>query len=119
MARGCININKLRVYAFHGVLDQESRVGTVYYVSVKIYYPIANAMTNDNLSVTLNYAEAIELIKNTMVTPSNLLENVIERLRVALLSRFPLIEGGAITIEKLSPPIANTQLESVSVSYEW
>ena len=64
-------------------------------------------------------AEAIEIVKNVMKTPSHLIENVIERIRIALLNRFPLIEGGTIKIEKLSPPIASTQVESVSVIYEW
>lgn len=119
MPRGYISINKLKIYAYHGVLDQENRVGNNFLVSVKLYYPISRAMINDNLSGTLNYAEAINLIKNIMKTPSHLIENVIERIRISLTNQYPLIEGGVITIEKLSPPIPNTQLESVAVTYEW
>lgn len=119
MPRGSIEIKKLRVYAYHGVLEQENRIGNNFDVSIKLYYPISRAMVNDNLTGTLNYAEAIDIIKTTMQTPSLLIENVIERIKLALLNRFPLIEGGKIKIEKLSPPIANTQVESVSVSYEW
>ncbi|MBQ7854239.1 MAG: dihydroneopterin aldolase [Muribaculaceae bacterium] len=119
MPRGCIEINKLKVYAYHGVLDQEHRVGNNFLVSVKLYYPILNAMKNDNLSGTLNYAEVIETIQNIMKTPSHLIENVIERIRASLALQYPLIEGGTITIEKLSPPIPNTQIESVAVTYKW
>ena len=119
MPRGCIAINKLKIYAYHGVLDQENRVGNNFLISAKLYYPISRAMINDSISGTLNYAETIEIIKNAMKTPSHLIENVIERIRIALITQFPLIEGGCITIEKLSPPIPNTQVESVAVSYEW
>ena len=119
MAKGSIEIKKLKIYAFHGVLDQEHRVGNNFLVSIKLYYPISRAMINHNLSGTLNYAEVIDVIKNVMKTPSHLIENVIERIRITLVTRFPLIEGGVISIEKMSPPIANTQIESVAVTYEW
>ncbi len=119
MPKGSIEINKLKVYAYHGVLDQENRIGNDFNVSIKLYYPISRAMINDSLSGTINYAEVIDIIKSTMKTPSHLIENVIERIRIAILNRFPLIEGGVISIEKLSPPIANSQLESVAVTYEW
>lgn len=119
MPIGIIEIKKLRVYAYHGVLEQENRIGNNFDVSVKLYYPLSRAMINDNLSGTLDYAEAINIIKNTMHTSSQLIENVIERIKIALINRFPLIEGGEIKIEKLSPPVANTQVESVAVCYKW
>lgn len=119
MSQGSIEINRLQVYAYHGVLAQENRIGNLFEISIKLYYPIQRAMINDNISGTLNYAEIINLIKEVMNKPSHLIENVIERIRVALITNYPLIEGGKITIAKLSPPIANTQVESVAVSYEW
>ena len=41
MAKGSIEIKKLKIYAFHGVLDQEHRVGNNFLVSIKLYYPIS------------------------------------------------------------------------------
>lgn len=119
MPKGFIEINNLRVYAHHGVLKQENRIGNYFDISIKLHYPISRAMINDNLAETLNYAEVIDVVKNTMQTPSHLIENVIERIKKTLLVRFPLIEGGQIKIEKLSPPIANSQLKSVAIIYEW
>lgn len=119
MTRGYIEINKLRIFAHHGVHEQEGRIGNTFEVSIILYYPINNAMVNDNISGTINYADVIQIIKQAMTKPSNLLENVIERIRVTLLNNYPLIEGGKIKIAKLSPPITNTQVESVAVGYEW
>lgn len=119
MPTGFIEINNLRIYAYHGVLKQENRIGNYFDISMKLRYPISRAMINDSLAETLNYAEVIDIIKTTMQTPSHLIENVIERIKKTLLARFPLIESGQIKIEKLSPPIANTQLQSVAVIYEW
>lgn len=119
MPKCSIEINKLQVYAYHGVLSQENRIGNTFEISVTLHFPFTTAMLNDYLSGTLNYAEVISLIKETMKKPSHLLENAIERIRVELLLHYPLITGGKITIAKLTPPIANTQVDSIAVSYEW
>lgn len=119
MAAGIIEINKLRLYAYHGVLEQEHRVGNEFEVSVKLIYPFDTAMNNDNISGTLNYARVIDIIKNEMLIHSNLLEHVIKRIRTSLVTQYPQIKGGSITIAKLSPPIANTQLDSVAITYKW
>ncbi len=118
MNSGTIEINRLRLKAYHGVTEQERLVGNLFEVTVRLAYPIEGAMDTDEISGTLDYAEAIEIIKQTMSTPSRLLENVAGRLKEALLKRFPLIEGGKITIAKLSPPVS-AQAESVAVSLRW
>lgn len=118
MPSGTIEINRLRVYAHHGVMEQERLVGNTFEVTVHLRYPISRAMTTDNISNTLDYSMAIELIHNVMRQPSLLLENVVERLRIELLKNFPLIEGGVITVAKLSPPISK-EVASVAVRYEW
>ncbi len=118
MGTGIIEINRLRLKAFHGVTDQERRVGNLFEVTVRLSYPIEQAMATDEISRTLDYAEAVEIIKQTMAVPSRLLENVAARLKEALISRFPLIQGGKISISKISPPVS-AQVESVTVSYRW
>lgn len=119
MAQGIIEINKLKIYAHHGLMSQEYRIGNDYEVSLRLLYPIDIAMNNDNISGTLNYAEVIRIVTHEMGVPSNLLENVIKRIHTKLTTQYPLIQGGRITIAKLTPPIANVQIESVAVSYKW
>ena len=119
MSEGTIEINKLRIYAYHGVDKQERLIGNDYEVSIKLTYPISNAMKSDDLIQTLNYAEVIKITKDVMSTPSCILENVVERMRISLTSAFPLITHGKITVAKLSPPITGIQIESVAISFEW
>lgn len=118
MPRGIIEINKLRIHAFHGVLEQERTVGNMFEVTVHLHYPIARAMQTDNISVTLDYSKAIQIIKSTMENTSQLLEHVVELLRIELAKEFPLIESGMIRVAKLAPPI-DGEVESVAVCYEW
>lgn len=114
-----IEINRLQIYAHHGVMHQELVIGNEFEVSVKLLYPAEDAIKNDNLGATLNYAEACDEIKRVMAQPSALLENVCGRLHNALCSRFPLIKSGTVKVAKLKPPISGAQMESVAVELTW
>ncbi|MDE6078538.1 MAG: dihydroneopterin aldolase [Duncaniella sp.] len=113
-----IEVNGLRLFARHGVMEQERVVGNTFEVSVALRYPIDEAMRTDRVEATLNYAEAVDVIKEVMAVPSQLLEHVAGRLLDALTSRWPAIEGGCITVRKLTPPIP-AQLRDVAVKIEW
>ena len=115
---GTIEINGLRIFARHGVDPQERRVGNLFEVSIHIRYPIWDAMRNDRISTTLNYARIVVLIKKVMETPSDLLENVVYRLYSALLKSYPSISGGMIRVAKITPPIP-AELHDVAVKIEW
>lgn len=113
-----IEVNQLRLYAYHGVMAQERIVGNEYEVTVHVGYPIEEAMAGDDLEHTLNYAHIVEIVKDVMAQPSQLLEHVAGRLRMALIEEFPLINGGMIRIAKITPPIP-VQLQSVAVKIRW
>ncbi|MCM1483082.1 MAG: dihydroneopterin aldolase [Muribaculaceae bacterium] len=113
-----IDIDRLLIHAYHGVLRQEREVGNMFEVSVSLRYPAMEAVETDRLDATLNYAEAVEVIREVMAVPSQLLEHVAGRIRQALCMRFPLIKGGSVKVAKLNPPIS-AQLGSVSVTIFW
>lgn len=115
---GTIEINGLRVYARHGVAPQERCVGNLFEVSLHVKYPIWDAMRNDRISTTLNYAHLVILINKVMETPSDLLENVVYRLYSAIIKSYPAITGGMIRVAKLTPPIP-AELKDVAVKIEW
>ena len=74
-----IVIDGLRIMARHGVWPQETTVGNMFEVSVKLDFDAAGAMMADNFGLTVSYAEVIELIKQEMSVPSKLLENAVRR----------------------------------------
>lgn len=113
-----IEVNGLRIYARHGVGPQERTVGNLFEVTVHLRYPAGEAVENDRLECTINYAEVVAVAKEIMTNPSLLIENAAGRLKSALLDRFPLIEGGMIRVAKLVPPIP-AELDSVAVALRW
>ena len=100
-----ISLNKVRIYAYHGVLPQEKKVGGWYNVSVTIYYDFSKAIISDNVEDTIDYSAVLGVIKNEMSVPSKLLENLAGRIGEALFSTFPDIEALEISVEKENPPM--------------
>ncbi len=113
-----IFIRDLLVQACHGVLPQERTVGNTFRVSLSIDVPGAEAAgLTDDLDLTVNYAEAVAIIKQCMATPRRLLEAAATDIISALRQHFgQSIRGGEITIEKLAPPIPGAQMQSVGVT---
>lgn len=115
-----IEINSLRIHAFHGVMEQEKRVGNIFEVSASLQSETGiGAYVNDNLEETVNYAQIIEVIKQEMSIPSELLENVAYRIKTAISRQFHRIKHGKIKIAKLQPPIPNVDIQSVAVIISW
>lgn len=101
-----IQIENLRIQAFHGVLPQEHIVGNLYQIDCILTTDFNKAMQTDCLDDTISYAEAVELIKEEMRIPSQLLEHVAGRICQALRSRFgQKLQHIDLRIAKLSPPI--------------
>lgn len=102
-----ISLNKVRIYAYHGVLPQEKKVGGWYNVSVTIDYDFSKAIISDNVEDTIDYSAVLGVIKNEMSVPSKLLENLAGRIGEALFSTFPDIEALEISVEKENPPMGS------------
>ncbi|MCM1225459.1 MAG: dihydroneopterin aldolase [Lachnospiraceae bacterium] len=117
---GEIAIKGLRMMGRHGVLDQERRVGNVFEININISVPQADeAAAGDNLDMTVNYAEVIELVKQEMRRPSKLIEAVAFRIARAIKERYAdKVASGTVTVAKLAPPVP-AELELVSYTYSF
>lgn len=118
MSTAIIEVSALKLYAYHGVMPQERKVGNDYEVSVQLQYPCEHAMITDRLDSTIDYSEVVEVIKSEMAIPSALLENVVYRIYAELIRRFSRIHGGEIKLTKLRPPVEG-QITAASFIYRW
>lgn len=99
-----VKLERMRFYAYHGVLEQERRVGNDFEVTLEVWYPFENALESDNLEDTLNYATLYAIVEREMAVPSRLLERVAGRIISAIKKDIPLVTAGVISITKLHPP---------------
>lgn len=115
---GTITISRLRLHARHGVLEQETRVGNEFEVTLSVTVPMTSALTDDELEGTVNYADLVDVIRHEMATPSKLIEHVAWRISRAVTKACPTVVGGSVTVTKLCPPLG-VQVEGVSCTFNW
>ncbi|MDE6270689.1 MAG: dihydroneopterin aldolase [Muribaculaceae bacterium] len=116
--RTCVEIEGLMLRARHGVAEVERRVGNDFRLDIRLYYDAAAAMRSDDVDCAVNYAAVIGIAREVMDTPSLLLENVVGRLRDAILAAMPAVTGGRIRLAKLCPPVSAV-LDSCAFVLEW
>lgn len=114
-----VQVSGLRLRGFHGVGEQEQRVGNIFVYDVELVYPWLEAAAEDNVALTVSYADVVEVVKRVNTAPSRLLENIALRLKESLVATFSDITGGKICVSKLTPPIPNSEMDSAAVVLEW
>lgn len=101
-----ISLDQLQLHAHHGVLEQERRVGGDFTVSVEMDVKGAeDAVWEDKLEATVNYADAYAAIRDEMRTPSRLIEHVAGRIAQRLRHDFPQIVRIRVKVVKVNPPM--------------
>lgn len=100
-----IVLQQVRIYAHHGVLPQERKVGAWFVLDVQLDVDFSEAMRTDQLAATVSYADVFGLIKAEMATPSQLLEHVAGRIASAIFARFALVTRVYVKLVKENPPI--------------
>lgn len=112
-----ITIEGIKLYAFHGCLDEEAKIGANYIVDVYITTDFSKAAASDDLHDTIDYCAIYEISKKQMAVRSKLIEQVCKRIFDEIVSEFKTIKNLRVKLTKLSPPM-NGNVEQVSVEIE-
>lgn len=119
ITQSSIELRHLTFHAHHGVLPEERLLGNTFTVDLTLEADINEAIATDQLSGTINYAEAYEVVKREMNIPSQLLEHVCGRIGTALLHHFPTLQQVQVSVAKCNPPIegAGNCLSAVTLTF--
>lgn len=110
----CINIEGIKLYAYHGCLEEEARIGGHYVVDVYMTTNFSEAAANDNLEKTIDYCTVYEICKAQVAIRSKLIEQVADRIYRQLKAEFKGLQTLHVKLTKLNPPM-NGDVEKVSV----
>ncbi len=100
-----IKLTDIRFFAYHGVLEQERKVGNNYIVNIHLHADLSVACETDNVEDSVNYAKVYHLVEEEMKHPSNLLEHVAMRILKSIKSAFPQVTGIEVRLAKNNPPV--------------
>lgn len=109
-----INIEGIELYANHGCLDEEAKIGGHYTVDVYILTDFSEAAEQDELSKTIDYCSIYDISKAEMAIRSKLIEQVCLRIYNRILKTHPSIQSLRVKVTKHSPPM-NGDVKRVSV----
>ena len=77
---GLITVEGIRVFAFHGHLPEEKKLGGHFIVNVWIEADTSEVEKTDDLNDTVDYVKIIEIVKEQMAIRSNMIENPTKRI---------------------------------------
>lgn len=113
-----IHLKGLKIFAYHGVLPQENKIGAEYTINLRLKTDFRQAAETDRLDGTVNYAEVFQTIKEEMGIASKLLEHVACRIARRILNDFPSVTEIRIELYKQNPPMgADCRLTGIESTY--
>lgn len=112
-----IEVTGIKLYAFHGCMDEEARIGGSYIVDVYLETDFSEAALNDELSKTIDYVQINAIVTTEMAIRSKLIEHVGQRTWTRLTNEINGITYLKLKIRKLIPPI-NGNVDEVAICIE-
>ncbi len=112
----CIKITNLKVFAYHGVFEEEKREGQDFYINATLYLDLHTAGKSDRLEDSLNYGEVCHFIHKVFTEESyDLIETACENLCTRMLLEFEQLAEVEVELQKPHAPIG-LPFENVSVT---
>jgi dihydroneopterin aldolase len=112
-----IEVNGIKLYAFHGCLPEEGRIGGHYLVDVSLQTDFTEAAITDELIKTVDYVDINKIVKEEMAIRSKLIEHVGQRIFNRIKKEIQNVDKLRIKVIKICPPI-NGDVENVAIIIE-
>ena len=113
--KATVKVENLKIYAFHGCMDEEKVIGSDYIINMKAMCFVGEKVFNDDITQTVDYVDLARIAKREMAVRSKLLEAVIKRIIDASFKEIDSLEELCVSVSKINPPI-NADVKSVSVT---
>lgn len=111
-----VELQKVRLYAYHGLFPEERKTGGEFEVSLSVSYQPAEEIIS-HINSTINYVSLFELVKEQFDTPVDLLETLVVNIAGEIKSMYPDIKRIRIAVSKLNPPVTGFS-GNVAVRFE-
>ncbi|MFM8608543.1 MAG: dihydroneopterin aldolase [Hyphomicrobiales bacterium] len=107
MDRVRINVTKLALFAYHGVNDEEQRIGQRFYIDMSLIVAPVSATRSDRLEDTISYEDVIHCAEDAFLEKKyRTIERAANAVGSAIMEQFPTIQNLSVTVHKPSAPVA-------------
>ena len=110
-----IIINGLKIFAYHGVNEEEKRDGQEFFIDAELTADLGRAGESDNLADTVNYASAVKTITRAMTENKfDLIEKAAQYVCDTVLSEHSKVDEITVLLKKPHAPV-NAEFSYVAV----
>jgi 7,8-dihydroneopterin aldolase/epimerase/oxygenase len=100
-----IEIKGIKIYGYHGVMEEEKKLGQNFIVDLKIYKDLKMAGETDSIENTVSYAEIYDSVKQIIKKEKyDLIERLAEKIAEEVLTKFA-IDKIKVRVKKPNAPI--------------
>lgn len=114
---GTIKLKNIRIFSFHGCLEEEGRIGSDYSVDLEIKTDLRKSSVSDELEDTVDYVVLNQIVIEEMAIRSKLLEHAAHRIIARIFREIPSISRILLAVSKINPPIGG-DVEAVTIEME-
>ncbi len=101
-----LTIKNAEFYSYHGVKNEERKLGGKFQVDLDLYYDASNAIENDNVKAALNYEQVIHYIGEIINGDAyRLIETIAHKILTSLFIRFPILIKATVRVRKMNVPV--------------
>lgn len=105
--KGVIDIAGLVIFAKHGVLEEEARMGQRFILDIRLEADVTEAVKHDRLADTVDYGEVIAVTESVFHDKRfYLIEAAAAHVASGILAHFPAVKSARVTVKKPSAPIS-------------
>ncbi|GIO88231.1 7,8-dihydroneopterin aldolase [Paenibacillus faecis] len=98
-------VRRMEFYGYHGVFEEERKLGARYYVDLELELSLREAGETDDLTKTVNYAEIHELVRGIVEQKSfKLIEALAEHIASSVLDTYTRVDALTVGVTKPHPP---------------
>ena len=109
-----IRLNNIQLYGWHGVDDDEKRMGQHFEIDVEISLNLTSTIVTDDLKKTVDYSELYRFVISKFSEKKyNLIETLAHNITISIQKEFP-VKSCKVLIRKPDAPI-NGILDTVEV----
>ena len=112
-----VELNGVKLYAYHGCMPEEGKIGGHYIVDVSVKTDFQKAAETDELINTIDYVVLNKIVKEEMAIRSKLIEHVGQRIVDRIKRDVTGVHALRVKVTKICPPI-NGDVNNVAIIIE-
>lgn len=116
-----IFLNNLEIFAYHGVFQEEKKLGQKFILSLELDLDLREAGISGDLTKSVHYGELCNKVEEIFTKESyDLIETAAEKVAEFVLIEYPLVRGVKVHLKKpWAPILRHLEYAAIEINRKW